>query len=255
MKIRICSIKELSSNDKNRMFQIMTQYYECMVRETFDSDLSEKTDVILLLDRNNEIQGFSTLLLQENSEKGRRYITIFSGDTVLDRQYWGNGALATAFGKYLLRVKLQNPFTDVYWLLISKGFKTYLLMTNNFPVHYPRHERKTAAIAQTVMDKFYSQRFGKAYFPNDGLIRFSKEKASYIKDFNQEIGEQERLNPRVAFFEAKNPKWFQGEELACIAQVTLWIPFRYMFKRLFKLLGLARASSAKAAGVKTLRSI
>lgn len=253
MKIQICSIKALSLENRNRMFQIMTQYYERMVRETFDSDLNEKTDVILLLDNNRDIQGFSTLLLQYDSNEGKKYITIFSGDTVLDKQYWGNGALATAFGQYLLRIKMKHPFTEVYWLLISKGFKTYLLMANNFPLHFPRHEKRTSRRAQHIMDKFYSGRFGKDYFPQDGIIRFAKEKSSYIKDFNHEIGEQERQNPRVAFFESKNPKWFHGEELACIAKVTLWIPFRYMCKRVFKFLGFYR-SAQNATSPKKLPS-
>ncbi|HWU44368.1 MAG TPA: hypothetical protein VN132_13045 [Bdellovibrio sp.] len=246
VKTKILQIDKLTESQVIQMFRMMDQYYAKMTEETFRRDLSEKQKVILLLGEDGLIKGFSTILQISMISRGRSFIAIFSGDTVLQQEYWGNGALATAFGRYLTEVKLKNPFTRVYWFLISKGYKTYLLMTNNFPVHYPRHERATPNRYQNIMDVFYKMRFGEKYNPAQGLIHFENSKASYLKWQVAEIDESLRLNQRISFFEQRNPQWKEGVELACIAKVTLWIPLRYAIKRVIK--GL-RGRESKAAVV------
>ncbi len=49
----------------------------------------------------------------------------FSGDTIIEKEYWGNRALTCAMYRYIVSFKLRYPLVPVYWILISKGFKTY----------------------------------------------------------------------------------------------------------------------------------
>jgi len=214
-----------------QMFRVMDQYYEKVTEETFRKDLGEKQKAILLLDADGLIKGFSTILQTSLTSGGRSFIALYSGDTVLEKEYWGNGALATAFVFYLVEVKLRQPFTPVYWFLISKGYKTYLLMANNFPTHYPRYEQATPPALQKIMDCFYFQRFGNAYNADEGLIRFENNKASYVRGQVAEINADGRRNPRISYFEKSNPHWMQGVELACVAKVSLWMPIRYFIKQ------------------------
>lgn len=244
MKTKILPVESLSKDDIKVMFELMCQYYDKVSYEVFKKDLAEKQKVILLLSPDGNIQGFSTILQTPMKSAGEKFIALYSGDTVLSREYWGNGALAMAFGRYLMEVKLRNPFVNVYWFLISKGYKTYLLMTNNFPVHYPRFEKNTPASYGDVMDAFYTRRFSDAYSPSEKLIRFENSKAVCLKSYVAEIADELRKNPRIAFFEKCNPQWHQGVELACVAKVTLWIPFRYVFKRLFKFLKVSKTTMA-----------
>ena len=81
--------------------------------------------------------GFSTILLRKEGQAR----TIFSGDTVVHEDYWGSKILQKGFARFLARTKLKHPATKVYWMLMSKGFKTYLLMRHNMPKSYPNHER------------------------------------------------------------------------------------------------------------------
>ena len=77
--------------------------------------------MILLKDAGQTIQGFSTLLSLRVDMAGRRVRGVFSGDTVLDKCYWGSRALGKAFLRYLALEKLKSPAEPLYWLLISKG--------------------------------------------------------------------------------------------------------------------------------------
>ncbi|MGZ3772819.1 MAG: hypothetical protein ACXVCY_07780 [Pseudobdellovibrionaceae bacterium] len=235
MRTKILPVSELTSEQVKQMLEVMDQYYEKITEETFKKDLYEKQKVILLFGNDGKIKGFSTILEQKMTANGRPFVALYSGDTVLQKEYWGNGALATAFGRYLSRVKLSNPFTDVYWFLISKGYKTYLLMSNNFPIHYPRYEKEMPHQYREIMNCFYRKKFGDSYSAQEGLIRFDKSKASSIREYIAEITDELRKNPRVIYFENKNPDWKQGVELACVAKVTLWILIRYLIKRALRI--------------------
>jgi hypothetical protein len=103
------------------MYEVLNKYYE-----------SEKDAVILMRDSvENRIQGFSTILDVRMKIGGKTVVGAFSGDTIIERSYWGQGILGKAFLSYMLKQKLKNPFRTFYWFLISKGYKTYLLMANN----------------------------------------------------------------------------------------------------------------------------
>jgi len=227
------------------MFDLMNRYYEKITRKHFLEDLNEKQNVILLLDRQNRLQGFSTILETLLEVDGHHFTALFSGDTVLEKEYWGNGALASAFGRYLIGAKLRSPFRKVYWFLISKGYRTYLLMTNNFPVHYPRFEKPTPDRFRRIMDRFYQMRYGDLYAPAKGLIHFPSSSLSCLRPAVADLGPELLKHPRIYFYADHNPEWANGVELACVAEVTLWIPLRYALKRLAKTLHLKSKSPAE----------
>src|SRR6185503_16483836 len=170
LKTAIVSIGQLTPQDKARMLQLMQAYYDSVTERQFLEDLSKKDAVILLKDRTGEIQGFSTLATVRVKLDGKTLRAIFSGDTVIDKQYWGQRALGKAFLRYLFIEKLKSPFEPLYWLLISKGYKTYLMMANNFSEYYPRFEQSTPARARRMLDAFYSTLYPDRYDSKTGLI-------------------------------------------------------------------------------------
>lgn len=235
MRTKILDIEAISQPQRNRMFQIMSFYYNHVTREQFDQDLNEKSKVILLFDLKGQLCGFSTILVTDMQVDQQKVVAIYSGDTVLDRAHWGNGALGMAFSKYIMQVKRKNLFKPVYWFLISKGYKTYLLMANNFRTHYPRYEHETPVREKKIMDAFYSSKFGSLYHPEGNLI-VPKGESCALKISVADIDENLLKHPRIAFFANRNPEWQKGQELACIAKVTMWIPVVYFSKRLRKII-------------------
>lgn len=234
LKTAIVPTERLTPEDKTRMLGLMRAYYDSVTESQFLSDLSKKDAVILLKDRSRVIQGFSTLVSVRVKLDGRQIRAIFSGDTVVDKKYWGQRALGKAFLRYLFLEKLKSPFDPLYWLLISKGYKTYLMMANNFSEHYPRFERPTPARAGRMLDAFYSTLYPEHYDPKTGLIE-SRTEACRLKSGVAGIpASLLKSNPKVAFFEQRNPRWAQGAELACLARMTLLMPFQYALKVFMK---------------------
>src|SRR5215475_12439837 len=140
----------LHTEDKARMFTLMRKYYDAVTEETFQADLCGKDAVILLRDR-GAVHGFSTLVSLQVTVGHKTIYGVFSGDTVIDKQYWGRHALQKAFLRRMFREKLKRPFTPLYWLLITKGYKTYLMMANNFAEYYPRFDKATPAETRAIM--------------------------------------------------------------------------------------------------------
>ena len=144
LKARVFTVDELMPETREAMWQLFFRYYADVGREAFFADLSRKSRVILIRDRDSyEVKGFSTIETYETEVWGRRVAVLFSGDTVVDREGWGQTALQIAFLKFIIRYKLSHPLMPVYWFLISKGYKTYLLLSRNFPTYWPRHDRET----------------------------------------------------------------------------------------------------------------
>ncbi|MBN8536481.1 MAG: hypothetical protein J0M15_05475 [Deltaproteobacteria bacterium] len=234
MKSKILNPSLLSSQNKLDMLILMEKYYEGFSKEQFFQDLKTKQLIILLLKETGKLAGFSTIEIAENREpNGSKSLHLFSGDTVLEKEFWGNGALASAFGKVLVLTKLRNPFKEVYWFLMSKGYKTYLIMANNFQIHYPRPDQPTPESIQAKLDSYYSNKFPDRYSKERGIIT-SVDNSGHLKISVADIDLQLLKNPKIHFFSLKNPKWQSGDELACIAIVTLWVPIRYAFKRILK---------------------
>jgi hypothetical protein len=239
------SIKELNIAQIDRMFEVFQKYYFNADRETFIKDLKDKDIVFLLLDsRDKSIQGFSTLKNIIVELKNKKYRTAFSGDTIIEKEYWGSGALGVAFLRYLLIQKCKNPFKPLYWFLISKGYKTYLLMANNFPVHYPRYERVTPQREESLMRAMGIALYQNRYDESRGLIRFEESaKKDALKEDVAPVTIDLLKNERISYFVKKNPQWARGDELACLAEMTLSMPVRYQIKIMQKKLKRSMTNS------------
>jgi hypothetical protein len=234
------SVTDLAPAQIETMFQLFSEYYANVTYEQFRKDLLKKDHVFVLKDQKTlEIKGFSTIVALNSEVNGKPVRGFFSGDTVVDREYWGQGTLGVAFLKFLFLHKLRRPWEPLYWFLISKGYKTYLLMANNFQNHYPRHEKATPPEIQTLINTFSKTLYGDCYYPERGVISFAGQQA-HIKDALKQditpITEDLLSNPRVNFFVEKNPDWAQGDELACVALMTFSMPFYYQYKIIKKLI-------------------
>jgi hypothetical protein len=236
LKARTLRLDRVTPEMRDRMFTIFERYYASVTREQFDQDLATKEAVILLLDaRSEEIQGFSTLrTIEARGPAGKNCRAIFSGDTVVDEAYWGQKVLGVAFLRYMWQQKARYPREPLYWFLISKGYKTYLLMANNFKVHYPRYEVSTPPEMQALLDCFAERLFGTAYQRERGLIQFSQEMGRLKVGVAELSAAELESHPRIRFFAERTPGWREGVELACIAEMTFWMPVQYAWKRFTK---------------------
>lgn len=233
---KIQSPDTLSGPDELRMFELMQRYYGNQEWDDFVRDLSKKTDVIVMRDtQDHTIQGFSTILLFSEKVDGRNIQALFSGDTIVDKRYWGQRVLGKAFSRYILKVRLQNPFALFYWFLVSKGYKTYLLMANNIQNHYPNSNKPTPAFEKKLMDQVYSKLYPQTYKCETGLIQFPYDSCHLRKGVADIDSDLIASNRRVAHFIDKNPNWQKGVELACVAKMDFQSLLGYPVKSAIKI--------------------
>ncbi|TNE99299.1 MAG: hypothetical protein EP326_08405 [Deltaproteobacteria bacterium] len=235
LEARTIPLEMLSEKQINEMFNVYHKYYASVTKEVFVSDLSNKNHVIVLTDKiDGEIKGFSTILDYHFLLGGKKVKGVFSGDTIIEKEYWGGSALQMAFIMYMFKEKLKRPFSPLYWFLISKGYKTYLLMANNFVEHYPRFEEQTPTEKKSIMDKFATELYPQNYDPTSGLIKFEGIHDHLKGDVAPITDDMKIKNERIKFFSETNNSWEVGTELVCLARFDLGLPFRYPMKTVKK---------------------
>ncbi|EKF73454.1 hypothetical protein A11A3_13455 [Alcanivorax hongdengensis A-11-3] len=211
------------------MYGIYSKYYENISLDLFSRDMEEKSGVFVVFERHSgRAVGFSTLKTVDLEIKGRKGIGVFSGDTILEKEYWGSRVLHVKFFLKMVREKMKRPYQPLFWLLISKGYKTYLLMANNFHRYYPDHQGKNEHLAPLVDD--YCDKLFPGYFCSNRKLLDFGDGYTFLKSDVAAITETMRAdNDKIRFFEQCNPSWQRGTELPCIGQVTFSLLFSYPF--------------------------
>lgn len=234
---KVVSIDSLTPSDEKAMFSVFEKYYANINFASFTTDLHKKDDVILLLDRADKtIKGFSTIMNYtfKDEVSGKEVRGVFSGDTILDEEYWGGTTLQTAFALYMCKKKLQRPFSPYYWFLICKGYKTYLLLVKNVPDHYPRFSKETPLKVKKIMDAFASSLYPESYDAGKGLIDFKSEHDCLKNGVAPITKEMMEETPAIGFFAKANPTWNRGTELVCLGNYQLRVPIHVLIRMLKK---------------------
>lgn len=217
---RVVPQSSLSSAQRRRMLALMHACYEGVDDERFFRDLDAKQFVIVLEDEDQQLQGFSTLLLREELLDGRVVDLVFSGDTVIDPAHWGSKALQTAFGTFCLQRKLLHPRRRLYWLLLSKGFRTYLLAVNYFPRTFPKRGAQPTPSLVAFRDRVATSLWGDAYKPALELLHYDTPRDRVRAPLAPPpLSALQNLD--VRFFLERNPHHDDGDELVCLVGLPL----------------------------------
>ena len=209
---------ELTSDIIREMFDIFCENFERSSLEIFERDLKDKNWVILIRDtEHNALQGFSTIALYEMDYQRKRISVVYSGDTIIRREYWGTPELPRSWIHTVLEKSAQMP-QPLYWLLISSGYKTYRFLTVFYKEFYPRYDKRTPPEMQAMMEYLATQRFGTDYHCEGGVVRF-QDGATPLRRGIAEVSDERLHDPHIAFYISRNPGHVNGDELVCITQI------------------------------------
>ncbi|OJU60197.1 MAG: hypothetical protein BGN93_14925 [Acinetobacter sp. 39-4] len=201
------------------MYSIYEQYYENTKFSIFADAFKKKSGAILIFNsETDEIVGFSTVVVQHFYLNGKDYTVLFSGDTVILRAFWGTRTLQSTMLKLMIKLRVKYPFNELYWLLISKGYKTYLLLANNYYVYYPNINDENQHLS-SVIEHYCENFFGEYYDKEAGLLNFGDDYQPLKGEVAPITEEMRTKNPNIHFFEQKNPTWTVGTELPCIGRL------------------------------------
>lgn len=213
------SLSQISHRQKEVMYDIYKQYYHNTNFDLFFNDLNEKDGAIMVFEtQSNTIVGFSTVVLKHFDYQGKRYRFIFSGDTVIVKEFWGSRALQSTMFKLKLKIRMKYPLDGVYWMLISKGYKTYLLLANNYDDYYPNFDNKHHNLAP-IVEEYCNRFYAKYYDRHSGLLNFGDDYQPLKQSVAPITDDMRRKNNKIHFFEQRNPTWIHGTELPCLGQL------------------------------------
>lgn len=217
---QVVEVGELTIEQRDRMFEILTTYFDGPTRWVFDRDLDEKDWAVILTDsRTGRVCGFSTLRLIEDVVHGVPVRSFFSGDTIIDRKHWASLALERAWIRFTFSHALDNPEFRYFWFLIVNSYRSFRYLPVYAKSYYPHPERSMPDFERKVLHQFASKRYGDEYDPEMGVIRLKH--SCRLRPGVASIGEQELRDPRIAFFARCNPEWQDGVELACLTEFSL----------------------------------
>ena len=219
----ISKVQDLTIEEKEQMWNLFSQYYTDIDYERFMEDLGEKQKV-LLLKHEEEVRGFSTLLVYRSQYQGQTVRVLFTGDTIKDSRYWGDKTMNNAFSKFLILEWLSAPLTPFYWFLISKGYKTYLFLTKNLVEYWPRYDQPTPFKTVGLIHHLAEERYAGCLNPNTGVLTFLN-KMGRLRDEAVPLTSEDLKVPEIAFFAKANPGHAHGDELCCLGvfNMNLWI--------------------------------
>lgn len=212
----IITVTDLAEKHVHDMLSIMQKYYLNVTRDQFVKDLKEK-DWVILLCEDGCIRGFSTQMLFHHDIEGHRVHVVFSGDTVIEKSHWRSMSLPLAFGRLMFSILSGNPEQKLYWLLTSKGYKTYRFLPIFFREFYPSCVKQTPDFERALLCSLGRRKFGDR-FDLESWIICASEGAQCLRPDVADITEARRRDKHVAFFEKANPEHAKGDELVCIVR-------------------------------------
>lgn len=215
---RTIAVADIGAGLRDAMFALFAQYYDGVSRERFDRDLDGK-DRALLLEQGRELIGFTTLRCFDFTWRGESVSVVFSGDTIVARQHWGEQELARAWLRQIGRIARACGGKRLFWFLIVKGHRTYRYLPAFARGFVPAASGEAPAGLRDLRDALGEELFGPAFDAPSGLVRFAASHGHLASQW-AEPSERERTLRDVAFFLAANPGYARGDELACLCELA-----------------------------------
>ncbi len=205
----------LSGAQRDEMFALLSRHFDGVTREQFERDLAEKNWVVEIR-RDGRLLGFSTLLVSGEEFDGRPLTAIYSGDTIVAPEAWGSPALARTWIAAVNHLLAASPGRPCYWLLLTSGFRTYRFLPVFWREFFPRHGASTST--QSLLEHLARARYGDCYDATAGIVRFLKPQR--LRGPLRDVPEGRTADADIAFFLARNPGHANGDELACLTEIS-----------------------------------
>jgi len=214
---------DVTPPERDRMYRLLASYFTGTRPDRFEADLAEKEAVVMLRDaRSGRIEGFSTFMRMADRVDGQEVVSFFSGDTIVSRAYWGTAELSRLWSRTVFaeaaRIVDACPSARVYWFLICSGYRTWRFLPVFFRAYYPNPSAPTPHGIKRVSDVFGARKFGGQYLAGPGIVRFHHP--TPLRPRVAEVTQERLRDPRVAFFSRMNPGHAEGDELACITELS-----------------------------------
>lgn len=215
---KFVTVTDLSSETVNRMSELYLDNYDGSSETRFLKDLQEK-DGVLLLYYQDALVGFTTLIVYEVDWKGGPVRVVYSGDTIVSPNHWGQQELAFAWIQRIGQIKRESPSKPLFWFLLVKGHRTFKYL-NVFGKNFFPHWEIDRTDLKPLADKLAFSKFGEEYNPVTGIVEFLTSRG-HLKPHIAEPSAEELTKVSTRFFIEKNSGYTKGHELVCLCELEL----------------------------------
>lgn len=209
-------VSELEGPLRMAMANLYLAYYEGTSPKRFYRDLISKTEALLLY-YSGILVGFSTIDYFTRQWGHTRIQVVYSGDTIVHPDHWGQKVLAFRWIERMGQLKRQQPEMPLYWFLIVKGHRTYRFLPA-FARKFHPGERRTHSDLKGLSDFLAHEKFGKTYNPATGVVEFKKSRGHLANTIARPTP-RELARSDVRFFLKQNPGYLRGHELVCLCEL------------------------------------
>ena len=211
-------ITNITLDEKKQMYAILSKYFLGTSYDEFVDDLSQK-EVAIFIEEEGQILGFSTLVCSEVQVGGKAVPVIFSGDTIVEKAYRNSSGLGIEVANYFDMVRERFEERTVYYLLTTKGWRTYKVLPFFFNAFYPRVEVETPLKIKNIMKSFCQKKYGDRYDEKRGLIVAEGNPQRLRSENLYDSAYPKRASSDIDFFFEQNPNYLDGTELVCLASI------------------------------------
>lgn len=213
----VIEVSKLEEELIKQMYELMNEFYVNVDREVFINDLYEKDYILLLKDVEKKLRGFTTIMIRE-VDVVEKVVIIYSGDTIIHKDFWGTFELPRVWFRAIFN--LTNGYDcRVFWILLTKGYKTYKFLPAFMKTYYPNYKESTPKFEKDIIDTFCTQKFGDLFDKESGILLMNGKKDS-LKEGVADIEEKHLKNQCIKFFCERNPGYIYGNELVSISELS-----------------------------------
>ncbi|NTW14494.1 MAG: hypothetical protein HGA31_05705 [Candidatus Moranbacteria bacterium] len=214
-------VTALSQSERDDMYSLLSGHFLGTVREDFERDLAEKECVMFLREgAGGKIVGFSTLVCFSDIRVGTKEVAvIFSGDTVVLERYRSSFGFGAEIARYFETIRERYPDRESYYVLTSKGWRTYKILPFFFKSFYPNHRNDESSEIRGIMDAFCMFKFPEYYDERRGVLTSTAERQR-LRPETGDCALPDRDDPNILYFAERNPGYLEGDELVCIASIA-----------------------------------
>lgn len=212
----ILDARELPPGLLERMYALYATHYEASDPQRFADDLAGKQHVIVLQE-GDALRGFSTVAHEVFASAQGPVQVLFSGDTLIEPSAWGEQGLSRSFARLAGALEARAPGLPLYWLLISKGHRTYRYLSVFARRFFPHHEGDDPQLA-ALAAQLANARFGSAFDAARGVVAHPQS-LGHLKPDLAEVPPHIARRADGGFFLQRNPGYRQGHELVCLTEL------------------------------------
>ncbi len=200
------------------MFDLFASQFENVSLQQFSQDLDDKNWVLLVREDSGELVCFSSMMIYGTSFENRDVTLLYSGDTVVDSNTWGNSALSYYWMGAIDWLRRRYDREQLYWFLLVSGYRTYRFLPVYSEFFYPRFDQPTPDNIQLLMNSMAIERFNGQYDVETGIVHL--DVPAVLRDEYRGIPDSRMTDPHIAYFAERNPGHIHGDELLCFSELS-----------------------------------